>query len=133
MFPTFSKWLARICLVLFLYIATQAVLAAHGYDLVLSIYKHSDKVTHFLAPLLIALLALLSFPKLSAWITFTVVAFLCVSVELAQKFVARSPNLLDLIFSWLGLATVALSYYAPRLRALMKMSSADNDTKTNVS
>ena len=75
----------------------------------------SDKLTHFLAFYLIALLAAASRPSRRLWLTAACVVILGLALELLQGFVGREPSLKDALFNLAGITMALVPFAAARL------------------
>jgi VanZ family protein len=75
----------------------------------------SDKLTHFLAFYLIALLAAASLPSRRLWLTAACVVILGLALEFLQGFVGREPSINDALFNIAGITMALVPFAAARL------------------
>ena len=110
------KWAMRIAFLCVCFLVVMATLAGPRSFLGSLVLTPSDKLTHFLAFYVIALLGALSFPPRRLWLSAAFAVTLGLCLELLQGFTGREPSIEDALFNMAGIATALVPFAAGRLR-----------------
>lgn len=109
---TWAMRTALLCVSLFVILATLSGPKSPLGSLALT---PSDKLTHFMAFYLIALLGAVSFPSGRLLLTAACVLVLGLALELLQGLVGREPSIKDALFNVAGIAMALVPFAAARL------------------
>ena len=108
-------WATRAALLGVCLLVVMATLASPGSRLGSLVPSASDKLTHFLAFYVIALLGAVSFPARRLLLSAAFAVTLGFCLELLQGFTGREPSIRDGLFNMAGIVMALVPFAAARL------------------